>query len=290
MCIGGHPATVRLDGGSVTLTEEEPPMDAVRFDAIAKTVARGPRRTVVKALIGGVTGLMALGGPRQAPARKRRGKRKKGGEPCRDASSPTRCGKGKTSVCTNLTVDNAHCGNCQTACTAPETCQNGACGLATSCSDTIKNGDETDVDCGGSCGATCSNDKTCNGNGDCASNHCCGNTCQECCTNDDCPNSTACIDRICKTAEGCLAGQEYCPLVHCGPFCVCATSVDTQRTVCADNSVRLCGCTTDEGCTAQLAGVGFPNARGICVRDLGGLDACACQTGNVCIADVCGAT
>ncbi len=278
--MGRHPSMVVPDVETATLAEEEPPMDAMRFDAIAQTLARSTRRTVLRALTGGVTGLMALSGTRPAQARKQKKR-------CRKASRPTRCGKGKNSVCTNLDIDNEHCGNCQTACTAPETCQNGTCGLGQTCDDGIKNGNETDVDCGGSCGATCANDRSCQGNGDCASGHCCDGACRECCDDPDCPNDTVCIDRVCQPGSVCRAGQAYCQdntHVHCGPFCVCATSVDTGRTVCGDNSVRLCNCTTDDECTAQLAGVGFPNTLGICARDID----CSCPNSNVCIAASCG--
>jgi len=258
-------------------------MDAARFDAIAQTLARSTRRTVLRALAGGATSLRALSGTSQAQARKNKPKKR-----CRNPDRPIRCGKGKTSVCTNLDVDNAHCGNCQTVCTVPQVCHNGACGLATSCNDGVTNGNESDVDCGGACGATCANDKTCHGNGDCASGHCCGGACRECCADPDCPNGTACRDRICQTGLGCRAGQTYCQdnntHVHCGPLCVCATSVDTGRTVCGDNSVRLCGCTTDDECTTKLAGVGFPNTPGICARDID----CSCPDSNVCIVASCG--
>lgn len=45
------------------------------------------------------------------------------------------------------------------------------------CSDTIKNEDETDVDCGGGCGATCAGGKACLVNDDCASFICDNNVC-----------------------------------------------------------------------------------------------------------------
>src|SRR5262249_55032474 len=50
------------------------------------------------------------------------------------------------------------------------TCQQ-AQATAPSCSDGIKNGNETDVDCGGSC-SKCSSGKRCLANSDCATNNC----------------------------------------------------------------------------------------------------------------------
>ncbi len=43
---------------------------------------------------------------------------------------------------------------------------------APSCTDGVKNGAETDVDCGGSCTTKCGTGKKCNGNGDCVTNNC----------------------------------------------------------------------------------------------------------------------
>jgi hypothetical protein len=47
-----------------------------------------------------------------------------------------------------------------------------------SCSDTVKNGSETDVDCGGSCSTKCANGKLCSVNSDCSSTNCVSGTCQ----------------------------------------------------------------------------------------------------------------
>ena len=43
---------------------------------------------------------------------------------------------------------------------------------AASCSDKVKNGDETDVDCGGSCSTKCANSKVCKKDADCQSGKC----------------------------------------------------------------------------------------------------------------------
>jgi hypothetical protein len=48
---------------------------------------------------------------------------------------------------------------------------------AASCTDATKNQDETDIDCGGSCGLKCVAGKSCKANSDCISNICTGNVC-----------------------------------------------------------------------------------------------------------------
>ena len=74
-------------------------------------------------------------------------------------------------------------------CNVADDCQSGICDgnlcVAASCGDTVKNGTETDIDCGGSCdlfGLTCVDGKACGNGGDCASTYCnsahvCASTC-----------------------------------------------------------------------------------------------------------------
>ena len=47
-----------------------------------------------------------------------------------------------------------------------------------SCSDGIMNQDESDVDCGGTCGATCTPGDMCGGNGDCTTDMCNAGVCE----------------------------------------------------------------------------------------------------------------
>ncbi len=76
------------------------------------------------------------------------------------------------------------CSKCGTDkdCDSNTDCESGKCGLdnkceAPSCDDGIKNGYETDVDCGGACGEKCDNDKACITNDDCESGNCLFNVC-----------------------------------------------------------------------------------------------------------------
>lgn len=59
------------------------------------------------------------------------------------------------------------------------TCQAGTCGPAATCTDGIRNGNETGVDCGGSC-PPCATGQTCTSRADCASALCAGGVCETC--------------------------------------------------------------------------------------------------------------
>ncbi len=66
------------------------------------------------------------------------------------------------------------------SCTQDSDCSSNKCsiedgaekGICISCGDQVKNNDETDVDCGGWCGAKCQNGQTCATNADCVTNEC----------------------------------------------------------------------------------------------------------------------
>jgi len=64
-------------------------------------------------------------------------------------------------------------------CTADADCQGGSCadGVCVSCFDTVKNGSEGDVDCGGTCAQKCSTNQGCNVGSDCASGACASGKC-----------------------------------------------------------------------------------------------------------------
>lgn len=75
--------------------------------------------------------------------------------------------------------------------------------LEISCTDGQHNGDESDVDCGGSCTVLCETDQSCNGNGDCESGVCTNTVCQ----------APSCSD-------GVQNGDETS--IDCGGGCLCA--------------------------------------------------------------------
>lgn len=119
-------------------------------------------------------------------------------------------------------IDGADCTS--GVCTAQHTC-----GAAT-CTDTIKNGTETDTDCGGMC-SKCINGKHCSSGTDCVSNSCSGTICQPSCsdmilnqdeTDVDC-GGTSCLG--CDIGKTCAASSD-CASNNCGVNmkCSCATT------------------------------------------------------------------
>ncbi len=86
-------------------------------------------------------------------------------------------------------LDALDCGPEQ-GCSAVHTC------VPASCVDGQKDGDETDVDCGGGCGTTCEIDQTCASSKDCAEGTCEAGVCKACSQNVDCA-SGFCVDGVC---------------------------------------------------------------------------------------------
>jgi hypothetical protein len=118
------------------------------------------------------------------------------------------------------------CAGCEPgrACGEATDCQSGVCGerecaagLASccqrpACDDSVANGDETDVDCGGSCGE-CATGQACDAAGDCESQSCraggCGAGVERCC------QAASCVDGVRNGAEidvDCGGGCGLCPL------------------------------------------------------------------------------
>ncbi len=148
---------------------------------------------------------------------------------------------------------------------------------AASCLDTVKNGAETDVDCGGGDCAGCTVGDACLGDTDCAGNLCTGNTCQPTCTDGvqngtetgiDCGGSctglcgfgSACVD------DGdCLGGS--CVANLCAATCTdtvkngAETDVDCGGGTCATCAVGdTCGTGADCASGACTAGVCDPDS------------------------------
>ena len=141
-------------------------------------------------------------------------------------------------------------------CSTAGDCDPGAAGVAEcllvgtatvcmNCGDGTKNGNEADVDCGGSCATDCVSGQTCGGNADCDSNLCVGGLCAGCA--DATQNGTE-TDVDCGGAD-------------CGP--------------CFGGKI----CTADADCLSGSCAGGF------CTL---GATASACNQGDQCLNGVCG--
>ncbi len=144
-------------------------------------------------------------------------------------------------------------------------CTDGTCQRPTApgCDDGNWTGNETDVDCGGSCGATCDINMMCKSGSDCASGSCYQNRCVECETGSQCASKVCsshacaaprCDDGVKNGSEGdldcgsscaakCVLGQTChvgadCASTRCSSgFCVECTAGDQCRSgICTDNA------------------------------------------------------
>ncbi|MCA9693344.1 MAG: hypothetical protein KC636_27360 [Myxococcales bacterium] len=133
----------------------------------------------------------------------------------------------------------------------PDTCQQ------PSCDDGIKNGDETDVDCGGPCGPTCDDGELCNIDDDCVSMACSGlgecvppvcvvtdmdNECRGCIKESCCDSVADCVlDPDCSCWLDCIEyNNDFDPCkTQCGingnpgPITACANSKCNFEGACA---------------------------------------------------------
>jgi hypothetical protein len=167
------------------------------------------------------------------------------GTPCNDMGGNVCDGQGNCVEC----VDGMQCASmiCDMA---TNTC------VSANCTDTVVNGDETDVDCGGSCPADCANNQNCNLAADCQSGFCdtsmgpCGTggaggagggpmvagCCQPCGSDLDCTNQTWCDNMVCvpKKADGqpCMGGNE-CTSTFCVDGFCCQSSCTQLCAACS---------------------------------------------------------
>ncbi|MBV8761597.1 MAG: proprotein convertase P-domain-containing protein [Deltaproteobacteria bacterium] len=166
------------------------------------------------------------------------------GTPC-TTNGGTVCGSGtKVGTCVGC-LSNAQCtGNavCDTR-NDNDTC------VSPSCTDMQKDGNETGVDCGGSC-SPCGNGGGCTIGGDCTSGYCTGMTCTACTLDTQCPGTS-----YCNVQTGtCVPDDGNGTACSAGGHCTSGNCVDG---VCCDLACNgLC-----EACTAAKKGTG---ANGTC--------------------------
>src|SRR6266542_6116692 len=159
--------------------------------------------------------------------------------------------------------------------TVPEAAPDGA---PASCSDGVKNGSETDVDCGGPCAKKCDLGKTCTANADCMSGLCPQTTCVECIDATTCPGADSeCQTRTCYgNTCGISNLAQNTPLVT-------QTAGDCKARVCDGNgAVTMSNDDTDVGsdnkeCTRDLCSGGSPSHSPVAAGT-----ACTENNGTVC--------
>lgn len=139
--------------------------------------------------------------------------------------------------------------------------------LRSSCSDQQRNGNESDVDCGGSCQG-CPNGKRCENNSDCASDACVDQTCVE----NGGGTSVSCVD-------GLKNGQESD--IDCGQACEVGCENGQGCVVDADCESNRCD-ETSKTCVALSCSDQNKNNRETDI-DCGGRTCPGCHTGRDCI-------
>jgi hypothetical protein len=208
-------------------------VDASRFDLLARAwAASRSRRGLARAL--SALGVAALAGSAG-----------NGAEAATCAPRETRCGR----RCVDTRKSERHCGRCRNACGTGQKCARGKCVDLPTCSDGIRNGDETGVDCGGPDCKACAGDP-CAKPEDCAGGFCCGGVCADCAEDQVClagTTGTCCTPKlICKSGEivddcGTEVGEK-CPPPPATQACL---NPELDNRCCPDESC-MCGC--DECC------------------------------------------
>jgi hypothetical protein len=146
---------------------------------------------------------------------------------------------------------------------------------ASSCDDGIAGPDETDRDCGGVCGGTCSAGRSCAGDGDCAAGLFCPASSGRCA-------AISCGDGVRNGAEVLTdCGGGSCP--GCADGTRCSASVDCASGVC-DASSRCAVASCTDG--VKNAGEVDVDCGGACARCPTGR---SCSEAANCQSGVCGA-
>ena len=210
-------------------------------------------------------------------------------------------------TCVDPTSNPNHCGACGMACTAGQSCMNGACTAMmrtcmdgqTDCGGTCVDTTRDTSNCG-SCGNACASGQMCVGGACMTPAMCmsgqtdCGGTCVD--TNADamncgrcgnaCPAGQACMAGSCMATTMCMSGQTACA----------GTCVDTNTDIA---NCGACGmaCGAGESCTGgrcQMAGCtgGRTSCGGTCVdtnTDVANCGACGrtCAMGQTCAMGAC---
>jgi hypothetical protein len=198
-------------------------MDGSHFDTLVKTLAttRITRLTALRGLaVGALAAAIGSADPDDAAAKGRKcGQCKK--SQCHPKNGKKRCRckkKANGTSCSIAGVPSAICsfGSCVASATPVPPGPPPPAEIPATCRDGVKNGSESDVDCGGPDCPRCTTGKRCNSRADCTTAFCLNNVC------------TACEASM--TSAG----------TQCGPGCSCPAGACTvnpapiQATLCAD--------------------------------------------------------
>ena len=156
-------------------------------------------------------------------------------------------------------------------------CNNGACATP-SCVDSIKNGTESDVDCGGTCPAKCADGKTCAKDSDCTNGWCNGSgKCATPACGDTFKNGTETgVDCGGSCTQSCTSKVDS-SCMQCAVGVGCSVNLDCLSLNCASN---LCAAPTN--CIAkELNGQG-PSGCGLCTVGLNPSDVPKCKAFLLC--------
>jgi len=158
---------------------------------------------------------------------------------------------------------------------------------AATCTDTAKNQDESDVDCGGTCN-DCPNGDTCNTAADCQSNLCDSGTCAACASDGQCAAAEFCNGGVCvpdlPTGSLCTAGAQ-CVTNNCVDGRCCGSAMCGTCEACniagLEGACELVGAgQTDDTC--NMAGKQC-DAVGACKSVVGQ----ACSMASSCLSNFC---
>jgi hypothetical protein len=260
-------------------------MDEHRFDRLVMTLAAASTRRkmvgrltallfagLLAALLGGdadeaiaQAGVGGRGHHRRKIRRRRRIRRRR--DPGEDKRKRNRKKKPKdrcTPDCAGKACGPDGCkGSCAPGCAEPaEVCTaQGQC-VPASCTDGVRNGDETDIDCGGSC-PPCTSGQACSVHADCEPPAICGGggtpgVCGATCT----PRTCAAAGANCGVIEDGCGGFVDCGPCQSGQACgiggvpnvcaACELTAECQAAIAAGLAVRCCNgsCVIGNCCTS----------------------------------------
>lgn len=136
---------------------------------------------------------------------------------------------------------------------------------AYACGDKLKDGDETDIDCGGSCAAKCANSKVCISSSDCKSAYCVSNICK----------AGSCTDSYMNQDESDIDCGGSCS-TKCDIGSSCKKNSDCETSLCTDGT-----CVAEGPCSNKRVDDGETDVDcgGVCVA----LKSRQCSLGQKCL-------